>query len=670
MDRTGFEQWKPREVARLLALVETERRYYQEMVAALPVALAVLSPDRAIASANRAFRRLVNLTGDELRQKSIEQILPSDALIERIRSAHVHGDLDPFFVDTGERRFRMAAIPIRSWEDELQAETLLMVEPVDLERSEADRVESELVPPHAAAPVPDLSTLPGIVWQADASSFAFTYVSGAAEDLLGYPAAHWLAEPLFLSERIHPGDRAEVMGLYESVAATGGEASAEFRAINAAGESVWYRETIGAPAPGSAAAQSNASRRISGIMTAIGKRRQMEAQAIQAGRVDALRGLASRLAHDLNNPLMIVSGYSEELLNALPADAPARSDLAEILAAATRMTDLTASLLGFTRSQAMAPSKIALSEVVAGLEPRLRELVKEVGIAFPAGAVWTYADAEQLAEAITAIAAFAVENDARKITLTCHTGQVTERTGTAVLAPGLYARLEILAPGNASASPRAFESVLSGSAITRAYLNIRQWGGDIVYSIHPEYGSSFTVYLPYAEAPYVEPLPVEPLETAAATSGVKPQALPAVSSRIESSPVEPPYAEPEPEPSLGTILVVEDEPGIRGLVRKILRRENYDVLEAGSGEEALTEAAAQDVAIDLLLTDVMLPGIGGRELAESLAAGQPELKVVYVSGFTDDEGVRTGQFPPGSRFLQKPFTLSALVGIVKEALGH
>jgi two-component system cell cycle sensor histidine kinase/response regulator CckA len=665
MDRTGFEQWKPREVARLLALVETERRYYQEMVAALPVALAVLSPDRAIASANRAFRRLVNLTGDELRQKTIEQILPSDALIERIRSAHVHGDIDPFFVNMGERRFRMAAIPIRSWEDELQAETLLMVEPADLERSEAARLDAEPAELHSAAPVPDLSTLPGIVWQADASSFAFTYVSGAAEDLLGYPAAHWLAEPLFLSERIHPDDRAEVMELYQTIAATGGEASAEFRAINAAGESAWYRETIGAPVPGSAAAQGNVTLRISGIMTAIGKRRQMEAQALQAGRVDALRGLASRLAHDFNNPLMIVSGYSEELLKALPADAPAHSDLAEIRGAATRMTDLTASLLGFTRSQAKAPSKIALSEVVAGLEPRLRELVKEVGIAFPAGAVWTYADAEQLAEAIAAIAAFAVENGARKITLTCHTGQVTERTGTATLAPGLYARLEILAPGHASASPRAFESVLSGSAITRAYLNIRQWDGDIVYSIHPEYGSSFAVYLPYAEAPYVEPVPAEPLKTPVAASGV-----PAVPSFIESAPIEPPYAEPEPEPSLGTILVVEDEPGIRGLVRKILRRENYDVLEAGSGEEALTEAAAQDVAIDLLLTDVMLPGIGGRELAESLAAVHPELKVVYVSGFTDDEGVRTGQFPPGSRFLQKPFTLSALVGIVNEALGH
>src|SRR5580700_1999514 len=98
MERTGFEQWKPREVARLLALVETERRYYQEMMAALPAALVVLAHDRTILSANAAFRRLAGLSGEELRKRSIEQILPSDELIERLRAAHVHDDTGTFFI--------------------------------------------------------------------------------------------------------------------------------------------------------------------------------------------------------------------------------------------------------------------------------------------------------------------------------------------------------------------------------------------------------------------------------------------------------------------------------------------------------------------------------------------------------------------------------------------
>jgi len=115
---------------------------------------------------------------------------------------------------------------------------------------------------------------------------------------------------------------------------------------------------------------------------------------------------------------------------------------------------------------------------------------------------------------------------------------------------------------------------------------------------------------------------------------------------------------------------VEDEPGIRGLVRKILRREGYEVLEAGTAEEATAIASDHAEPIDLLLTDVMLPGMGGRGLAEQIGAEHADLKVVYISGFTEDETVRAGQFPPGSKFLQKPFTLSALVSTVREALGH
>src|SRR5580704_6177662 len=128
MERTGVEQWKPREVARLLALVETERRYYQEMMAALPAALVVLAHDRAILSANVAFRRLVGLSGEDLRKRTIDQILPSDELIERLRAAHVSADTAPFLINMGQRRFRMAAAPIRGWLDDMEPETLLLVE--------------------------------------------------------------------------------------------------------------------------------------------------------------------------------------------------------------------------------------------------------------------------------------------------------------------------------------------------------------------------------------------------------------------------------------------------------------------------------------------------------------------------------------------------------------
>jgi CheY-like chemotaxis protein len=181
------------------------------------------------------------------------------------------------------------------------------------------------------------------------------------------------------------------------------------------------------------------------------------------------------------------------------------------------------------------------------------------------------------------------------------------------------------------------------AAIARAYSTAREWGGDIAFSSQPFRGSAFTIYLPRARPP-AEPAPAP----------------------VPAPPVELPV--PVSEPALETILLVEDEAGIRALVRKILTRERYRVLEAGSAEEASEVAGSFEGRIDLLLTDVMLPGMGGRDLAERLRESLPDLRVLYVSGFTDDESVRAGGFPPGSKFLQKPFTLSALVAHVREAL--
>jgi two-component system cell cycle sensor histidine kinase/response regulator CckA len=670
MERTGFEQWKPREVARLLALVETERRYYQEMMSALPAALVVLAHDRTVLSANVAFRRLVGLSGEELRKRSIEQILPSDELIEHLRAVHVHGDAAPFSVaapfaiNMGERRFRMAAVPIRSWDDELEPETLLMVQ------LEEGPIAAAVPPPPAPivlAPEPafDPASLPAAVWQADASTFAFTYAGGAVPEILGFPAAHWLAQPLFFAERIHPEDRDAVLALYRSIAAEGGEASAEYRALHASGASLWCRESIRIPAPGEGA------RSISGVMRAIGERHQLEGQSLAAARVDALRSLAGRLAHDLNNPLMIVTGYGEELLHALPEGDPMRGDLNEILAAATRLTEVAGHLLGFTRPLAQPPSKIELSRRIAELESKFYEIsgvsgkAVELEIASPDGPVWAFADPQQLDDAIAALAAFTLENtsEVSRLRVLCRPASIVELVAGATLQPGVYARLDIQAEGRGGDAPVGiFESILpakdthrpAGPAVARAYLNVRQWGGDIAFFSSAALGSAFAVYLPFAEA-----LPTEPRQ---------PVTAPEIAAIVEPAvPPTPPPA-PPPEPSLGTVLVVEDEPGIRGLVRKILKRERYDVIEAGSGEEALTAASAHSGAIGLLLTDVMLPGMGGRELAEALVATHADLKVVYISGFTDDESVRAGQFPPGSMFLQKPFTLSALVGIVKQAL--
>jgi signal transduction histidine kinase len=651
MVRTDFEQWKAREVARLLALVETERRYYQEIVAALPVALVVLSAERSILSVNRAFRHALGVRAEDLRGKSIEQIVPSERLVEKIRDVHVHGIPPPaFFLDLDQRIFRIAIIPIRNWDDDSEMETLLMLE--DLTGIESMRSAES----GAAVPKPEpmalAADLPAIVWRADAATLTFTGVSGGAEQLLGYPVSHWLDTPQFFAERIHSEDRAATLALYDAAIARGGDASAEYRAIAASGGVVWCREAIRAGAPG------DSRQTLTGVITDISRRMQIEEQLLVAERTDALHALASRLAHDLNNPLMIITGYSEEMLHGLSRDDPRRGDVEQILAATERISGLTAQLLAFTRRQANPKRPVDVARALAGMEEMIANAAGE-GVTVElesAVAVWALADPGQLEEMILALVS-ASREDARersRVTIACGTATLTERRAAATLEPGAYTVLTVRDDGRGlRAEQRAgvFESFLgkdsAGAALARAYAIAREWGGDIAFSSEPFRGSTFTIYLPHHEAPG--------------------EAAPAPAVAVSEPPVVV-VSEPPVEETRETILVVDDEGGIRALVRKILRRDRYAVLEAGSSEEALDLASAHTGHIDLLLTDVMLPGLSGSGLADSLRKARPDLKVVYISGYTDEEAVRAGSFPPGSKFLQKPFTLGALVSKVREAL--
>ena len=175
-----------------------------------------------------------------------------------------------------------------------------------------------------------------------------------------------------------------------------------------------------------------------------------------------------------------------------------------------------------------------------------------------------------------------------------------------------------------------------GESLAHAYAMAREWGGDLAYS-GDSTNSTFVLYLRPAEPPPVEEN--QPEVTIVA-----------------------------PEPPQPMILVVDDEPGIRALVAKILRRERYDVIEASTATEAGELAGAQLRPVELLVTDIMLPDHSGIVLAEQLRDQIPGLKVLYMSGYTQDDRARTGDFPPGSKFLQKPFTLGALVAKVRESL--
>jgi hypothetical protein len=332
---------------------------------------------------------------------------------------------------------------------------------------------------------------------------------------------------------------------------------------------------------------------------------------------------------------MIISGYAEEMLNPLEANDPRRAELEQILAATERISSLTAQLLQYTRKQASPAERVDLAAVVSGLGGKV-----ETRAAKP---VWAMANQQQLEEILPVLVSI-MKEDRTPIVVTCDTAAITEHIADASLAPATYARVTVAASGfvmEAEKRKVIFESFLHktsgrsmGAALARAYALVREWGGELGFESEASRGSVFTMYLPLAE-------PEAETKTAAAR--------PADAQRE-------------------TILVVDDEAGIRSLIAKILRREHYRVLEAGTATEAAAIAATHVGAIQLLVTDVMLPDRNGRQLAEGLVQALPKLKVLYISGFTDDESVRAGTFPPGARFLQKPFTLGALIGIVRETL--
>ena len=515
-------------------------------------------------------------------------------------------------------------IPVRAWHDEDETETLLVL-------------EERLPPvPSSAGGVP--GDLPGIVWRADAVTLAFRSVEGDAEAMFGYPAAHWLSHPDFFEGRLHPDDRGATMALYRSVLNGGGEASSEYRTTSG----LWCRETIRV-----------SGGTVTGVITNITARKTMERQLLSAGRFEALYGFAGRLAHDLNNPLMIVTGYAEELLQALKADDPLRQEAGEILGAARRIGGIAAQLTEFARRQGKPASKVNISDLILNSRSKIVAAAGE-GVAVELTAnpepLLALADPGQLGEVLTAVVAGARKGAPReraRVVIAWDVAMVAERLSPTALAAGKYARITVRddvkdnAQGlDAEQAAGVFDPVLSKTgdpasaaaalALPRAFSLVHEWGGDIAFASEPGQGSIFTIYLAH----------VEP----------------------EGAPVTRPSARTEPKSDKPpAILVVDDEAGIRELIRKILVREHYRVEEAASAEEAITISQRQP--IDLLITDVMLPGIHGPELARRMQQALPGLKTLFISGYTGEEHV-----PAGAQLLLKPFTLAALLQKVREAL--
>jgi PAS domain S-box-containing protein len=474
------------------------------------------------------------------------------------------------------------------------------------------------------------------------------YVSPQVEAIFGYTAEEWLARSdqwiRFVPEEDHP-----IIKAAEDACVTGRRFQAEYRITRKDGQIIWVSDTA-VVVPG-----SDEHPLMEGIIVDITERKALENQLQQARRMEAVGRLAGGIAHDFNNLLTIIKGYVELATNRKGAQPELRSDLQHIGDASERASTLVRQLLAFSRKQVLKPKVLDLNSIVLNLDKLLRRLLAEVidmktMVGKDVGAV--KADPSQIEQVIMNLvvnARDAMPNGGRLLVETANVElDAAYAQDHATVRPGRYVMLAVTDTGigmDADTVAHIFEPFYTtkgsgsgtGLGLSTVYGIVKQSGGYIWVYSEPGKGTTFKVYLPR------------------------------VDDRVEiSSTIEAPSA--AARNGKETILLVEDEPGVRELTNMVLSRRGYSVLEALNPQDAERLAENHGSEIHLLLTDVVMPGISGRELAKKLTARHPNLRVLYMSGYTYNVIAEDGTLEDGLSFLQKPFTPQILAQKVRETL--
>jgi PAS domain S-box-containing protein len=390
------------------------------------------------------------------------------------------------------------------------------------------------------------------------------------------------------------------------------------------------------------------------IIEDISERRQLEVQLQQSQKMEAVGQLAGGIAHDFNNLLTAIRGYTDLLLSSAgERDERTRADLQEIAQAADQATALTRQLLAFSRKQILETRVLKLGEVVAEITPMLRRLVDEsmdvATITRDVGHI--RADPSQLQQVLVNLVVNARDAIQSAGRITIETADVELDSAYAAqhagAHPGAHVMLAVSDTGHgmdAATQARIFEPFFTtkpagygtGLGLSTVYGIVKQSGGHIwVYSESGK-GSTFKVYFP------------------ATTEPLGPRIVKRVPARRPSSRI--------------TVLLVEDEAAVRRLVTRVLSANGFDVHAVGTGREAIAQAERRRTTFQLLLTDVVLPEITGRTVAEAVSRFHPDCRILFMSGYTDDAIVRHGVLEEGVAFIQKPFTADGLIHKITEVL--
>ncbi len=587
MQRSDSSYWKTSEVARLLALVESERRYYQDLLAALPVAVAVVGEDQSLVTVNREFKQRFGVSAESLSSLRVADLLPDpkleQALAEVIAGGQRRAAID---IRLGPKRLRVALRHTFGWQDQDTAEVLMTVE--ELPESEA----ATLLLPQACGTV---------FWLIDRESGRLACLSAHAECEFGLPPEAWQSLESWAETRVHPGDRDMWIRFY-SRGDENWRASIDYRMIGPDAGLRYCRDSASA---------DEAEIRVMTVDRTSDLRATRKARL--RARMDAAWSLSARLAHVSNNLLMIVSGYSGEILDSLPDDDARRGDIQEIQNAAERLGRLT-SQMNPMAAESHAPDSFALADwaEVHGVEVRGE----------PVGVLLREADLSALTESVRLAwgGGFAVQAETRpdegETEFRFEVHNKTEAEAEALLDP--------------FAGPKmGLDPEFGPTKHLRRLLDS---------------GCQAWVEECHAGARLVLVAPSEALESKTGQAAEAPR---------------------------GSVLLVEDEPGLRSLLAKALRRWRREVIEAASAEQAMAALESRGTPVDLLVTDLTLPGLSGGKLALEVRQRYPETPVIFMTGAAEDaEAAALLAADPAVSLLSKPFAVDDLVQRVDQILNQ
>jgi len=456
---------------------------------------------------------------------------------------------------------------------------------------------------------------------------------------------------------VHPEDRDEALAKWQHAIATGDKFESQHRLL-APGD-VWRHVRVQAvpvrESDGTVREWVGSHLDVSAQVEASRQLEVMQEQLQQSQRLEAVGRLAGGIAHDFNNLLTVITGASTMVLEDMPRDNPSRRDVEDVVAAGTRAAALTAQLLAYSRKQVLQPQLIDVNLVLTDVQTMLRRLIGEqivINVGTHAAGWLTVADPNQLEQVILNLALNARDAMQSGGTLTFETQQVLVSAEYSLahlgVKPGEYVMLAVSDTGvgmDDVTRAQIFEPFFTtkavgagtGLGLATVYGIVRQSGGHIYVYSEPKLGTTFKIYLPRAEA-----------EDGSVVTRVSPRVTAAGGGE--------------------SVLLVEDALDVREFVARVLKRSGYLVQMADSPATAMQLLESSSTHYDLLLSDVIMPGMNGRELADIVVTQRPGIAVLFMSGYTDNAIIHHGVLDPRTNFLHKPFTPDQLLLEIRRAL--